>query len=75
MSQLKKGIYQHYKGNRYEVVGLAMHTETEEELVVYKALYKTEFDEDILWVRPRTMFQENVVIEGKEIPRFKYCST
>jgi hypothetical protein len=54
---MKLGIYEHYKGNRYEVIGLAKHSETMEELVVYRALY----GEHGLWVRPRAMFEvENV---------------
>ena len=60
------GKYRHYKGNDYEVVGVAKHTETEETLVVYRALYG-EFG---LWVRPLVMFQESVNIEGQNVPRF-----
>ncbi|MBL8012509.1 MAG: DUF1653 domain-containing protein, partial [Candidatus Omnitrophica bacterium] len=48
----KKGIYQHYKGKKYEVLDICRHSETVEELVVYKALYPTEFGSDSLWVRP-----------------------
>ncbi len=69
---LKPGKYQHYKGKHYEVIGIAKHSETLEELVVYKALYQT--DGKNLWVRPFKMFTENVMIEGKELPRFKYIS-
>lgn len=65
---LKLGKYEHYKGNHYEVVGIAKHSETLEELVVYRALYG-EFG---LWVRPLKMFIENVEINGKTMPRFKY---
>ena len=69
---MKLGKYQHYKGNFYEVIGVAHHSETLEELVVYKALYLHEkYGQDSLWVRPKAMFLENVVIDGKEIPRFK----
>lgn len=60
------GKYRHYKGNLYEVIGIAYHTETLEELVVYKALS----DQDKLWVRPKTMFFEEVIYEGKSVPRF-----
>jgi hypothetical protein len=67
MQNLKPGIYQHYKGNQYEVIGVAKHSETMEELVVYRALY----GEHALWVRPLAMFLENVTVEGKEVPRFK----
>lgn len=68
--KLQLGKYQHYKGKQYEVIGIARHSETLEETVVYKALYKTEGGN--LWVRPLKMFIENVTIEGKEIPRFKF---
>ena len=69
---LKTGFYEHFKGKRYEVVGLARHSETLEELVVYKALYAGNYPEGSLWVRPLVMFQETVVHGGKEIPRFRY---
>jgi len=70
---MKLGKFQHYKGNFYEVVGVAHHSETLEALVVYRALYKHEdYGENSLWVRPKKMFCENVVIEGVEMPRFKY---
>jgi len=62
------GIYQHYKGNLYEVIGVATHSETMEEYVVYRALYG-KYD---LWIRPKAMFYENIIIDGKETPRFKY---
>lgn len=68
MEELKVGgIYQHYKGNKYELIGLAKHSETLEELVVYKALY----GQGDLWVRPRQMFSEDVNIDNIIIPRFK----
>jgi len=60
------GIYRHYKGNTYQVLGIAKHSETEEDLVVYRALY----GEWGLWVRPLKMFSEDVEVEGKLIPRF-----
>lgn len=65
---LKIGKYKHYKGHEYEVVGLAKHSETLEDLVVYKALY----GDGGLWVRPLKMFEETVMIEGKGVPRFEY---
>ena len=69
---IKPGVYEHYKGRCYEVVGLARHSETLEPLVVYKALYETEFGLDYLWVRPLIMFTEEVEIEGRKVPRFRY---
>ncbi len=62
------GRYRHYKGKEYEVIGVARHSETEEELVVYRTLYG-DFD---LWVRPKTMFLETVLINGTPTPRFTY---
>ena len=72
MSDLPKGVYEHYKGKRYEVVDVARHTETGERLVIYKALYKGDFPEGTLWARPLAMFTENVIVEGKIMPRFRY---
>jgi hypothetical protein len=63
---VKPGRYRHYKGNEYEVIGCARHSETEEELVVYRALYGDRG----LWVRPQAMFMEQVLIGGKPVPRF-----
>ncbi|QOR40152.1 DUF1653 domain-containing protein [Billgrantia diversa] len=60
------GIYSHYKGNRYEVLGVAHHSETEELLVVYRALY----GDYGLWVRPLEMFTETVEVRGEPVPRF-----
>lgn len=68
--KLKPGKYQHYKGNEYEVIGIARHSETLEDLVVYRALYQTEGEN--LWVRPLIMFAETLIVEGKETPRFKF---
>lgn len=65
---VQPGRYRHYKGNFYEVLGVARHSETDEELVVYRPLY----GERGLWVRPRAMFQEQVRVEGREVPRFAY---
>lgn len=68
---MKLGKYKHYKGNSYEVIGVARHSETLEELVVYRALYKHKvYGDNSLWVRPKTMFLENVIVNGKEVPRF-----
>jgi hypothetical protein len=72
---MKLGKYQHYKGNFYEVIGVAHHSETLEELVVYRALYlHPKYGENSLWVRPKKMFQENVIIDGVEMPRFRFIS-
>lgn len=67
---LKLGKYKHYKGKEYEVVGIARHSETLEELVVYKALYQN--DGENIWVRPLKMFIEEVEIEGKKMSRFEF---
>ena len=73
MLEIKKGKYTHYKGKEYEVIGLARHSETLEELVVYRALYNSEeFGNNCLWVRPKSMFLEEVEIEGKKVKRFKF---
>lgn len=64
--RLQPGIYQHYKGNAYHVLGVARHSETLEELVVYQAQY----DDFSLWVRPVTMFFEDVEVDGQLKPRF-----
>jgi hypothetical protein len=68
MQTIKPGIYQHYKGNLYQVVETCRHSETLETLVVYRALY----GERGLWVRPYAMFIENVLVEGKSVPRFQW---
>jgi hypothetical protein len=60
------GRYRHYKGAHYEVIGVARHSETEEELVVYRALY----GERGLWARPLAMFLESVEVDGATVPRF-----
>jgi hypothetical protein len=73
VDDIKLGKYQHYKGNLYEVIGVARHSETLEELVVYRALYDSEeFGKNALWVRPKKMFLETVEVGGKEVPRFRF---
>lgn len=60
------GIYSHYKGHHYEVLGVAHHSETEEPLVIYRALY----GDYGLWVRPLERFMETVEVQGEPVPRF-----
>ncbi len=67
MNNIPRGIYQHYKGQQYEVLGCAHHSETEEILVVYRALY----GDYGLWVRPISMFTSTVVVDGNLQPRFR----
>jgi hypothetical protein len=66
--KITPGRYRHYKGNEYQVIGIAKHSEDESELVVYRPLY----GEGNLWVRPLSMFVETVEVEGKILPRFAY---
>ena len=70
MDEIKLGKYRHFKGNEYEVVGIAKNSETLEETVVYRALY----GEGTVWVRPLTMFLETVIREGQRMPRFTYIN-
>ena len=65
---IKIGLYQHYKGNLYQIISLARHSESLEELVVYQALY----GDYGVWVRPAAMFEEKVIQDSQEIPRFKF---
>jgi len=68
--EIRPGIYRHFKGNDYEVIGEVIHSETEERLVLYRALY----GEYQLWVRPKALFCEHVIVKGQEIPRFAFAS-
>ena len=68
--KLQAGLYKHYKGNMYEVYMTAQHSETEEWMVVYKALY----GEQGMWVRPYDMFVEKVEVDGVMVPRFAKVS-
>ena len=65
--KIEKGLYRHYKGNIYEVFTTAQHSETQEWLVVYKALY----GDYGMWVRPYEMFAEKVEVNGVKVPRFQ----
>lgn len=68
---IKNGFYRHFKGGLYEVIGLATHSETLEKLVVYRACY----GEKGLWVRPESMFLEEVIHDGRAVPRFSRLET
>ena len=74
MKKLKPGRYRHYKGKLYEVIGTARHSETLEEFVVYKALYRSKFGLNVLWIRPQKMFIEKVTVDGKHVARFRYIA-
>jgi hypothetical protein len=66
---IELGFYKHYKGNIYEVIGVAKHSETLEEMVVYKATYQPEGKN--LWVRPLKMFLESISVDGQSVKRFE----
>lgn len=72
---MKPGKYRHYKGRFYQVLGLAHDHETEEELVVYQQLYKSKYPVGTWWVRPKKMFLEKVIVDGKRVPRFEYVGS
>ena len=65
--EIKLGVYQHYKGNLYQVLHIAKHSESEEELIVYRALY----GDYGVWVRPLVMFAGTVEVNGEAVQRFK----
>lgn len=69
---MQTGTYRHYKGKRYEVIGVAYHSETLEPMVIYRALYDAHgFGPDALWVRPQQMFEELVEVNGEQVRRFE----
>lgn len=68
MDEIKIGKYRHFKGNEYEVIGIAKHSETLEPMVIYKALY----GEGGYWVRPASMWNETVERDGQTFKRFTY---
>ncbi len=70
MSELRPGLYKHYKGQDYQVYEVATHSETGQSLVVYRPLY----GEMALWVRPLAMFTEFITIAGEEVARFAWQS-
>lgn len=65
------GKYRHYKGNDYEVIGVATHSEDDSELVVYRPMYGDRG----LWVRPLSMFEETVEVNGQTVPRFRFVES
>jgi hypothetical protein len=69
-TKMKTGIYRHYKGSNYKVLGVATHSETLEKLVVYQKLY----DDFSTWVRPYEMFNSNVELNGTTVKRFEFIS-
>lgn len=71
MNSVQTGRYRHYKGKEYTVIGVARHSETEEELVVYRK----EYGDHGLWVRPKGMFLEMVEVDGGTVPRFRYLGS
>ena len=70
MNPIPLGTYRHYKGNLYEVIGIAKHSETLEDMVVYKALY----GERGTWVRPLSMWENPIDVDGKAVKRFEYIN-
>ena len=68
MSDLQPGRYRHYKGRDYLVIDVARHSETEEQFVVYR----TDYGDRTLWIRPLAMFTEEVTVDGQAMPRFRY---
>ena len=67
-AEIRTGRYRHYKGNEYQVLGMATHSETMEPMVVYRALY----GERGVWVRPAVMWSELVSVDGRQVRRFTY---
>ena len=68
--KVKNGIYQHYKGNKYEVIGVAKNSETFESFVVYRALYDNKVSK--LWIRQVDLFTDKVEVDGESVDRYKY---
>jgi len=71
MNHIPLGIYRHYKGNEYEVIGFSKHSETLEDMVIYKALY----GEGGTWVRPLSMWDNPIEMDGKTVKRFEYIGS
>jgi hypothetical protein len=72
MKKFTPGYYRHYKGKKYLAIGLAKHSETLEPLVIYISLYENETSQ--IWARPLEMFIDEVELDGKKIPRYKFIS-
>ncbi len=70
LTETRKGLYRHYKGGRYEVIGTVRHSETRESMTLYRTMYGAQG----LWVRPALMFNGDVVFDGKPQPRFVWIS-
>src|SRR5262245_53348151 len=70
MTAVQPGRYRHYKGKEYTVLGVALHSETKEELVIYRP----EYGERGLWVRPKQMFLETLEVDGRPVPRFQHIA-
>ena len=71
MTTVQPGRYRHYKGKEYTVLGVALHSETQEELVVYRQ----EYGDHGLWGRPKQMFLEMVTVDGQAVPRFRFVGS
>lgn len=70
---MKRGIYRHYKGNKYEVINIGINSETEEEQVIYKQLTDSDkYEKGTIWIRPKEMFEEEVELNGSKIKRFEF---
>ena len=72
--EVRPGRYRHFKGDEVEVLGMALHSETREEFVIYRHVTSQRAGEPYLWVRPIEMFYEEVEINGKRLPRFAFVS-
>lgn len=73
MDQVKIGVYEHFNGQKYQVIEMARDSETNEEVVVYRALYNSEkFGNRTLWIRKKRNFLEDVLVDGKKVPRFRF---
>ena len=68
MNPIPLGVYRHYKGAQYEVIGFAKHSESLEDMVIYKALY----GERGAWVRPLSMWENSIEVDGKTVKRFEF---